>query len=296
MNNNIVAVVVTYNRKEKLMKCLDALFSQKSGSPDILVVDNASDDGTDLELKPLIDEGKIFYLNPGRNLGGAGGFEKGVKWAVDAGYDYMWLMDDDCIPEKNALLEFKKAHNKLKGHYGFLSGKVNWIDGSPCKMNIQKASLTSKIKDWGRDLQRIQYASFVSCFIRTSVVKDVALPVGEFFIWGDDVEYTRRISRKYPCYYVKGSVAVHDCAANSGSDISKDSMERMKYYVYAYRNEFYVFRREGAKGLVYWWIRLHLHVIRILTKGDGHKLKRLWTLFKGSLMGILYNPTIDLAD
>ena len=51
MNNNIVAVVVTYNRKEKLMKCLDALFSQKSGSPDILVVDNASDDGTDLEKK-----------------------------------------------------------------------------------------------------------------------------------------------------------------------------------------------------------------------------------------------------
>ena len=296
MNNSIVAVVVTYNRKEKLMNCLDALFSQKGGAPDILVVDNASDDGTEQELKPLVDEGRIHYYNPGRNLGGAGGFERGVKWAVEADYDYIWLMDDDCLPEKKALVAFKKAHNTLKGHYGFLSSKVIWTDGEPCKMNIQKSSITHKVKDWGRDLQRIQYASFVSCFIKTSVVKEVALPIGEFFIWGDDVEYTRRISIKYPCYYVKDSVVVHDCASNTGSDISSDSMDRMKYYVYAYRNEFYVFRREGAKGLVYWWFRLHLHVFRILTRGDGNRLKRLWTMLKGTMMGVLYNPTIDLAD
>ena len=296
MNSNIVAIVVTYNRKEKLLKCLESFSSLKGGSPDILVVDNFSDDGTKEALAPMVEDGRIHYLNLGRNLGGAGGFEHGVKHAIELGYEYLWLMDDDCIPGKGSLNALKKAHNTLKGRYGFLSSKVIWRDKTPCRMNIQKCSLTHKLKDWGRDLQRVQYASFVSCFIKASVIKELALPIGEFFIWGDDLEYTRRISRKYPCYYVKDSVVLHNCAHNGGSDISRDSMDRMKYYVYAYRNEFYIFRREGTKGIVYWLMRINLHIMRILFKSDGHRFKRLWMLMKGTLMGFFYNPTIDLAD
>ena len=293
--NEIVAVVVTYNRKEKLINCIEALLAQKGGAPDILVVDNASTDGTPEAIAGYIEAGDVIYYNTGRNLGGAGGFEHGAREAVEMGYKYAWLMDDDCVPEKKALLEFKKAHNKLNGHYGFLSGEVVWRDGSICKMNVQKTGLLSKLSNFKRDLQRIQYASFVSCFIKTSVIKDVALPIGEFFIWGDDLEYTRRISMEYPCYYVKKSVALHDCESNTGSDISTDSPERLKYYKYAYRNEVYLFRREGVKGLIYWIFRLLLHTFRILAFSSGSRKERLGILFKGTLMGIFYSPTIDLA-
>ncbi len=293
--NEIVAVVVTYNRKEKLINCIEALLSQKGGAPDILVVDNASTDGTPDAISGYIESGDVIYYNTGRNLGGAGGFEHGTREAVDKGYKYVWLMDDDCVPDKKALIEFKKAHNKLNGHYGFLSGKVVWRDGSICKMNVQKTSLLSKLSNFNRDLQRIQFASFVSCFIKTSVIKEAALPVGEFFIWGDDIEYTRRISLLYPCYYVKKSVAMHDCESNTGSDISRDNPERLKFYKYAYRNEVYIFRREGAKGIIYWLIRLLLHTFRILIFSSGSRKERLGILFKGTLMGIFYSPTIDLA-
>lgn len=292
---DIVAIVVTYNRKDKLLNCIDALMKQKGGRPDIIVIDNFSDDGTREALSKLIDNEEIIYRNTGRNLGGAGGFEIGLREAFMIGYKYFWLMDDDCIPHKRALYEFKKAHNKLSGRYGFLSGKVNWKDGTPCRMNIQKKDVISKLNSLDKDLQKIQFATFVSCFIKASVVKAIGLPIGEFFIWGDDLEYTRRISLEYPCYYVKESIATHDCTANTGSDISKDSLDRMKHYTYAYRNEFYVFKREGLKGMGYWLVRLILHLLRIAVSGEPGKKKRFLALFKGTLMGFFYNPTIDIV-
>ncbi len=292
---DIIAVIVTYNRKEKLHNCIKALLKQKGGRPDILVIDNASDDGTKESLSELILSKQVIYRNTGRNLGGAGGFEQGVREAVTMGYKYLWLMDDDSVPEKKALYEFKKAHNKLSGRYGFLSGKVIWKDGSICKMNIQKKDVLSRLPDFDKDLQPVQFASFVSCFIKASVVKEADLPIGEFFIWGDDHEYTRRISLEHPCYYVKKSVVLHDSETNTGSDISQDSLEKMKYYLYSYRNDVYIFRREGIKGMAYWFLRLIYHILRIAVSGKEGKKKRFLTLFKGTVMGLLYSPTIDMV-
>lgn len=293
--SDIAAIIVTFNRKEKLLNCINALLGQKGGAPDIIVIDNASDDGTRDDLDKLIKDGTVIYRNTGRNLGGAGGFEIGVREAVFMGYKYLWLMDDDCVPDKKALNELKKAHNKVSGRYGFLSSRVNWKDGSICRMNIQKKDVITKVRNFDKDMQHIQFASFVSCFVRSSVVKEVGLPIGEFFIWGDDLEYTRRISMEYPCYYVKNSEVLHDCATNTGSNVAKDSTDRLKLYTYAYRNEFYNFKREGIRGLTYWAARLLVHIGRIAVSGEGDKKKRFMSLFKGTLMGFFYNPTVDIV-
>ena len=100
----IATIVVTYNRKELLLECLEHLFDQSYGS-DIIVVDNNSDDGTEEALRELIEKKKIQYINTGANLGGAGGFQYGIKYATESGYDYLWIMDDDSMPTSNALEE-----------------------------------------------------------------------------------------------------------------------------------------------------------------------------------------------
>ena len=98
----IAAAVVTYNRKELLAECVGALLEQ-TYPVDILIIDNASTDGTRQELEELICQGKVQYINTGANLGGAGGFHVAVKEALIRKYDYICLMDDDTIPEKDAL-------------------------------------------------------------------------------------------------------------------------------------------------------------------------------------------------
>lgn len=68
----VVAVVVTYNRKELLKECIEALLNKSSKKCDVLVIDNNSNDGTYEYIKKYIDDKKIIYKNTGENLGGAG--------------------------------------------------------------------------------------------------------------------------------------------------------------------------------------------------------------------------------
>ena len=107
---SIAAVVVTYNRKDLLLECLNCLqaqdFSnapQQNATLDILVIDNASTDNTHEALQFLIEDKAIRYYNTGSNLGGAGGFNYGMRKAVELGYDYVWVMDDDCMPHDDTL-------------------------------------------------------------------------------------------------------------------------------------------------------------------------------------------------
>ena len=94
MHNKIAAVVVTYNRLALLKQCVDAL--QRQSIPcDFLLVDNSSTDDTKqwaVEIAEKTDN--ILYRNTGANIGGAGGFNFGMRWAVEAGYEFVWLMDD----------------------------------------------------------------------------------------------------------------------------------------------------------------------------------------------------------
>ena len=145
-------IVVTFNRKKMLKECIEALLKQSYDNQEILVIDNASTDGTREEIAKLLGAGhdfgnmELIYQNTGANLGGAGGFQYGVRWAVEHGYDYIWLMDDDCIPETGALAALLAAWENLGGKCGWLSSKVLWKDGSLCTMNVQKESLTGKVK------------------------------------------------------------------------------------------------------------------------------------------------------
>ena len=111
--NVIAAVIVTYNRKNMLFKCIDCLEKQTAGGLDILVIDNASDDGTGEDLRPLADSGKIKYFNTGENLGGAGGFSFGIERAATLGYQYIWLMDDDTLVHADTLEKLLEADSQL---------------------------------------------------------------------------------------------------------------------------------------------------------------------------------------
>lgn len=310
----IAAVIVTYNRKELLCECIEAVLAQKpvpapepvlthktlpAGKgivPDILIIDNHSTDGT----KEAVAAGRsgndrILYFDTGSNLGGAGGFQYGIRKGVELGYDYLWLMDDDCMPKPGALAALLK--HEPKHPYGFLTSKVLWRDGSVCKMNVQRAKLTKNVSDFsGGQVQPVVMASFVSLLIPTAVVRELGLPIREFFIWTDDWEFTRRISRKYPCYLVTDSVAVHKSKLNIKADISSDTPDRLDRFYYLYRNDVFLYRREGLRGFLYECGRLSIHCVRVITKSKDHKLKRLGKIFEGTIAGFRFHPEIEYVE
>ena len=123
--NRTAAVVVTYNRKELLRQSLTAILNQEEYGADIIIIDNASSDGTADMVSKEFNLPQIIYRNTGTNLGGAGGFQYGVREAMNApkgyAYDYVWMMDDDTIPHDDCLKELMEADRKLNGNWGWLS-------------------------------------------------------------------------------------------------------------------------------------------------------------------------------
>lgn len=298
----VAAVVVTYNRKELLRENLAALMGQQDAPLfDIIVIDNASTDGTQAMVGALSQEygaegPALLYENTGANLGGAGGFQYGVRFAVEQGYAYLWLMDDDCIPEPDTLAELWRADCSLKGLYGWLSSQARWRDGSICAMNVQRRTLIRNVSDFSSPFVPCVMASFVSLFLRAERVRDLGLPIKEFFIWTDDWEYTRRISRRYPCYLVNGSRVLHKSASNIPANLAVDAPERLPRYHYLYRNDVYLYRREGLAGFCYEVVRLGWHVMRVLFLARDLRRERLGALLSGTRAGFSFRPAIEFPD
>ena len=293
----IAAVVVTYNRMKMLRKCLDALLAQTAGC-DILVIDNASTDSTAEACSAYTEKhGNIRYFNTGANLGGACGFQWGMRTAVRLGYDDVWVMDDDCYPDPDALEKLMQADRKLEGNYGFLSSKAVWTDGSLCEMNIQRHSLSVPIqREIVNDLTEIRIASFVSMLIRAEAIRKVGLPIKEFFIWTDDWEYSLRLSKDFPCYLVKDSRVTHACAKNIPANIWDDQPERFGRYRYRYRNDVYLYRKAGLHILPYAAARIAKHIAKVILRAKDRKAERIGIILRGTAKGFRFSPAIEYCE
>jgi rhamnopyranosyl-N-acetylglucosaminyl-diphospho-decaprenol beta-1,3/1,4-galactofuranosyltransferase len=194
----IICVVVTFNRKQLLKKCIDSLLSQSLKIDRILVVDNASTDGTVGFIKEYYHNfEQIEILKLTTNLGGAGGFHEGMKYASELDYDWLWLMDDDGYPETECL-------NKI---YNFSFRKT--LDAiSPIQLNINEPNeLAFPVTYHGQqiigDYQQLSHVEYINqeanlfngLLIRKNVVEKIGLPISDLFIRGDEVEYTKRMKK-----------------------------------------------------------------------------------------------------
>ena len=295
--NKIVALVVTYNRKNMLKENIDALLNQKYNKFDILIVDNASTDGTEELVKSFKNE-KIIYKNTGANLGGAGGFNYGVRQSIELGYDYCWLMDDDTIPKQESLEELVKNSEKLKDDFSYLCSYVEWTDGTPCKMNMPRIDkkwfdYADKLND---KLLKVRSCTFVSVFLNLKFAKNQGLPVKEMFIYGDDHEYTERIGKEKNGYLSFNSVVIHKMPSNTGFDVVNIPKERISRYYYDSRNRFYRVKKESFYEKIAYLGWVIISLFRILFKAKDCKLKRIGVILKGFFVGIVFNPKLEYAE
>lgn len=236
-NNRVAVIVVTYNRLVLLKEVIESLRLQTFDDYKIIVVNNGSTDGTEEWLNSQSD---IITITQD-NLGGAGGFFSGIKYVAEHSYEYCWIMDDDVICEHTALEELVKAYSR-KSNIGFVCSKVIGLDG--CPMNTPVVDDRPSANGYADYLDLIDYgmikvktATFVSVFFSISVVKNLGLPYKEYFIWGDDTEYTQRISSYYDCYLATKSSVVHKRAIQGGLSFEKElDINRLNNYFYMFRN------------------------------------------------------------
>lgn len=258
-NNKVCAVVVTYNRKKLLIECLNAILDQSYQVENIILIDNASTDGTEQALKEkgLLDNPVLEYVRMDTNLGGAGGFYEGIKLAAGKDYDWIWIMDDDTIPTASCLSELLIADSYIRGDGGFTNRKENkfssfyasaiyGINGETINVpTINEKKSPTAGAYWYQYLKlgmvSIRKATFVSLLIRKKAINKCGLPCKDYFIWGDDSEYTERLTSYYgDAYFVGKSVAIHKRNLTNINNViyNETNPNRLKMYSYSFRNRF----------------------------------------------------------
>ena len=191
----IVAVVVTFNRLPLLQRLLERLASVPR-IHEVVVVDNASTDGTGEWLDQLDPFGAVVPLRLDRNRGGAGGFHAGLAAAIRRDADLVWLMDDDGLPDPGCL-DTLLAHDGELDFWGPLV--VDEADPERLVFPIRLPGRTrvvhrlADVRSAAPDgLIRDVVIPFNGVLVTRELVGRIGLVREDFFIWGDDHEYRLR--------------------------------------------------------------------------------------------------------
>ncbi len=257
------AVVVTFDRRDQLAVTLRRLLeSDPVDLAGILVVDNASTDGTGAWLAGLKDP-RLRVLTLSRNQGGAGGFEAGLRHVIEK-TDARWvcLMDDDARPVAGAFARFRARRREDRAAW---FAAVTYPDGAICEMNrplldpfgSARSTIAALIR--GRetfhlspdafrasDPVDIDGGSFVGAFLSRRAVEVAGYPDGRFFIYGDDTTYTLRLGRLAgPLGFDPAIRFEHDC----GTTIAGTPVRPLWKVFYLYRNRAMVYRQTVGRAL-----------------------------------------------
>lgn len=230
---------MTHDRRRLLVESLAAVQAQTHPVDHLLVVDNASSDGTGQLLRTEFPEVEVLTLSS--NQGGAGGFHAGVAHAHAAGFEWIWLMDDDTLPAPGCLEALLAAERRLRpASAALLSSKVVWIDGRLHPMNypgFERTRTDRVVAASEVGIMPLRTATFVSLLVNRGAVERHGLPLRRYFLWSDDIEYTSRILRHEPGYLVPESVALHK--TERPHTAITDSGDRFYFHV---RNTLYMLR------------------------------------------------------
>lgn len=300
--DQIFAVVLSYKRKDLLARCLDAIKVQTRPCDGIIVVDNASNDGTEeMLLQTGLPNLKVYVLS--HNTGASGGFSAGFRLAYQQGADFVWMMDDDVVPEPDALQKLLEADDQLRAMdkpRSFLVSKAHTSEGLLTNVpRIDERTNAIAYENWPELLDigvvPVRPATFVSILVPRATLQRHGLPIAPMFMWGDDTEFTLRISRDVPGYLVTASKVLHLRRVSGAIDILRETNpNRVALHRHLVRNELFVARKYFRKRRVLGLVLSRLgQIARMLQRGQFGKAK---IVANGLLESFRFSPESEAAD
>jgi rhamnopyranosyl-N-acetylglucosaminyl-diphospho-decaprenol beta-1,3/1,4-galactofuranosyltransferase len=285
----VVAVIVTYNRRDLLLESRAAGQVPRRQPDMVIVVDNASTDGTAAAVRARFPAVRLDGLDG--NYGGAGGFAYGMAQALGAGADLIWAMDDDTIPEPGALAALLAAREAYPGRApAIVASAVLWTDGRPHPMNTPRAKPMAAAAERAAAADcgcvPIRSASFVSVLVDAAECARRGLPRADFFLWNDDFEFTTRLLRGNIGLLCPASVVVHKTRTYGGTTV--DPAERFFYEV---RNKIWTLRASSlgpAERILYTGATLRRWVRTYAAGADRRALRACFV--RGLAAGIRTSP------
>lgn len=224
---NTTALIVTFNRLDKLKKCW--LSTSMLPFDNIVIVNNCSTDDTASWLAS-IEEPRLTVLSLTKNTGGAGGFRAGAEYiGAHINTEWVFMYDDDAYPAPDLLHNFGEI--MLDGTSA-LSCRVIDTHGINCKMNMPFVKLPKTLldnikyflnaKDYIPDNERVEPCvtlSFVGTAIRADVLSSASQYIhDDLFLYYDDVYFSHHlVLNGHKFLYVPKLIFTHDISITGDS-------------------------------------------------------------------------------
>ena len=285
------ALVVTFNRKQLLTECIDALLHQSLPLNAIIIVDNASSDGTKPYLKErgYLENPLIRYIELPQNLGGAGGFHVGMDAANKAGFDWVWVMDDDTEPYHDSL-EVMERLKRYAQVVAIANLKVDRL-GNETADGLRLISGRHAIP-----YAKVRFSSFVGLLIRCCSIDKIGLPISDFFIHRDDTEYCMRLRSIGDIALARESLVAHKEVARRQKSrqifshvFYQKDIETYCFDYYRHRNTAWIeqnYRKNPVVRYPLLVVRFLCFAAAVLAFDVDHRWLRIKILAKANLDGI----------
>lgn len=293
----IACIIVTYNRKELLGECLEAILTQKFLPHTAYIIDNASTDGT---MEFLMERGfyntehggiNFVYVNTQENTGGAGGFYIGMKTAFESQhcFDGFWLMDDDGIPDSDQLALLVAR----MGEYDYISPLVLAKENHN-HMAFGKLDLDGirSISTNGIAIGRAN--PFNGILYSRRLVAQVGYPEKDMFIWGDEWQYHLRAKKAgYDPITVIDAIHYHPrdkqpVVVTRGEKIIVFPPQEWKLYCYCRNKVYYHYVNNKFIKVLKISNKIMMDYYYYLYK-NGYKFRTYWIVFRAVMDGVFKN-------
>lgn len=268
----VTVVIVTRNNCTMLAHLLEQLYAQSSPPDTIVVVDNASSDGTDRIVPKKFPS--VRYKRLTTNTGSAGGYYTGFLEAMHEPPEFIWTLDDDVEPDTNALKFLVTGFEKLSSQ-GITLGAARSVT-TPGRYTVPTPLY---ITPWRGTL------------FSAKAIAQVGLPNPDYFLYGEDLEYALRLRKSgYDLYWIPESYCPEKRQAKTNETFLGKPVviypTAFRLY-YAFRNEYAICCNYGE------WTRLArllLYAVKVsvfLTfKGGTGRSERMKAVAAGLVDGM----------
>jgi len=287
-NFDVAAVIATRNRVDPLQRCLAALAGQTVHPTAVYVIDNASTDGT-AEFLTNVGSG-IQYRYSAHNTGSAGGFKEALEWAYEAGHGWLWVTDDDSLPQEDALEQLLLCATRSSDILAAAPKKLTpegrlWCAEMIYDRKRRVARAPSRELYERNEPFECDWTANTGLLLRREAIALGGFPLADLFAFGEDTEYCLRLRRH-------GRLIISPCAVVVHRDPSLAwpvpvSLLWRKYYVQ--RNTIYLSSRRlvmPARGVLLVLLSMIREAVVILRKLNAKRV-RLRTLIAATYHGLI---------
>lgn len=286
----VYVVVLNWNGWKDTVECVQSCLESLYRNFKVLIVDNASSDGSEANLRKHFPHLEI--MQAGSNLGYAGGNNLGIRYALEKGAQYVWLLNNDTKVDPAALFQMVQVaqHDGTIGMLGpkiLLYSRPDYLNciGSTINLTTGQPRLVALgEKDDGRfeDMREMDTLSGCSLFVRKEVVETVGMLDEKFFLFYEETDWILRAKRAgYKMLYVPPAKIWHKVSVSVGGHQSP----LMLYYMI--RNNPLLMRKNVGCFTFIKFLAIYLllvvpkKMVNVLIFNKKDRVKKLKAIIKG---------------